>query len=241
MLKVSVIPIASGARLPARPATAVLSTTVTRKNASTASMMKPATGVIVSDTPARARSCASVGGAEAGGDTAEQGSRQERTSDASNELASNIANGVDRIDGASGEHADCDRRVHVPARHRTVCKGESHDGQTMGQSNRSHTGQADTIADHAAVPAPMNTNENVPMNSASRYGIDRSARSGLRQAKPGWLRDSRWRARAPPAMEASTLTPRPAPRPGPSLRYPCGSRRRCHSPGRRDRNARPDA
>jgi hypothetical protein len=78
----------------------------------------------------------------------------------------------------------------------------------MGQSNRSHTGQADTIADHAAVPAPMNTNENVPMTSAMsfvtvwldvvdpRYGIDRSARSGLRQAKPGWLRDSRWRARA---------------------------------------------
>src|SRR5216683_1514675 len=44
MLKVSVIPIASGARLPARPATAVLSTTVTRKKASTASIMKPASG-----------------------------------------------------------------------------------------------------------------------------------------------------------------------------------------------------
>src|SRR5260221_1702056 len=47
MLKVSVIPIASGARLPARPATAVLSTTVTRKKASKASIMKPASGVIV--------------------------------------------------------------------------------------------------------------------------------------------------------------------------------------------------
>ena len=36
------MPIASGARLPARPATAVLSTTVTRKKASTASITKPA-------------------------------------------------------------------------------------------------------------------------------------------------------------------------------------------------------
>ena len=59
-----------------------------------------------------------------------------------------IANGVDRIHGASGEHADCNRRVHVPARHRAVCKREGHDGQAMGKSNRGHTGQADTIADH---------------------------------------------------------------------------------------------
>src|ERR1700676_5481815 len=61
MLRVSVIPIASGARLPARPATAVLSTTVTRKKASTASITKPAAGVTVMVVAPRARPCASAG------------------------------------------------------------------------------------------------------------------------------------------------------------------------------------
>src|ERR1700676_5557130 len=61
MLSVRVIPIASGARLLARPATAVLSTTVTRKKPSTASIMKPAAGVIVRVVAPRARFCASAG------------------------------------------------------------------------------------------------------------------------------------------------------------------------------------
>src|SRR5947199_9303685 len=51
----------------------------------------------------------------------------------------------------------------------------------------------------AAAPAPMNTNAKVPMNSTrslgairldivnSRHEIDRSARSGLRQATIRWL------------------------------------------------------
>src|SRR6202040_642487 len=45
----------------ARPATAVLSTTVTRKKASTASTTKPIAGVIVTGAPARTRPCASSG------------------------------------------------------------------------------------------------------------------------------------------------------------------------------------
>src|SRR5438132_10890913 len=61
----------------------------------------------------------------------------------------------------------------------------------------------------AAMPAPMNTNEKVPMNSArslvairldivdSRDQMDCSARSGLRQDM--LLRDGRRHARAPPA------------------------------------------
>lgn len=61
MLKVKVIPIASGATLPARPATAVLSTTVTKKKPSTASTMKPAAGVIVRVVAPKARFCASAG------------------------------------------------------------------------------------------------------------------------------------------------------------------------------------
>jgi hypothetical protein len=55
ILKVSVLPIASGARLPARPATAVLRTTVTRKKEGTASITKPAAGVIVRKVLPRAR------------------------------------------------------------------------------------------------------------------------------------------------------------------------------------------
>src|SRR4030081_2897019 len=47
MLKGNVLSIASGARLPARPATAVLSTIVIRKKASTGSMTKPAPRGIV--------------------------------------------------------------------------------------------------------------------------------------------------------------------------------------------------
>src|SRR3984893_8000816 len=47
MLNTNVRPIATGTRWAARPATAVLSTTVTRKKASTASTAKPIAGVIV--------------------------------------------------------------------------------------------------------------------------------------------------------------------------------------------------
>ena len=61
MLKTKVRPIATGARWAARPATAVLSTTVTRKKASTASTMKPIAGVIVTGAPPRTRPCASSG------------------------------------------------------------------------------------------------------------------------------------------------------------------------------------
>src|SRR5258708_1832041 len=66
MLKTKVRPIATGARWAARPATAVLSTTVTRKKASTASTMKPIAGVIVTGVPAGLG-----GGDRAGGEPAE--------------------------------------------------------------------------------------------------------------------------------------------------------------------------
>src|SRR5882757_9778140 len=71
----------------------------------------------------------------------------------------------------------------------------------------------------AAAPAPMNTNEQVPMNSARSLGairldivdsideIDRSARSDQRQGTIFWLRDGRRRGKAPPAAEASRPTP----------------------------------
>src|SRR5882672_9732623 len=65
----------------------------------------------------------------------------------------------------------------------------------------------------AAVPAPMNTKEKVPMNSARSLGairldivdstdeIDRSARSGLRQETIRWLvGGGRRHGRAPPAV-----------------------------------------
>src|SRR5712671_4418241 len=51
MLRTKVRPIATGARWAARPATAVLSTTVMRKKASTASIAKPLAGVVVTVVP----------------------------------------------------------------------------------------------------------------------------------------------------------------------------------------------
>src|SRR3981189_3650212 len=68
----------------------------------------------------------------------------------------------------------------------------------------------------AAAPAPMKTNERVPMNSARSFDvirldivlssdkIDCSARSGVRQAVR-WLGGGRRHGRAPPAGEASGL------------------------------------
>src|SRR6202022_3864768 len=69
----------------------------------------------------------------------------------------------------------------------------------------------------AAAPAPMNTNEKVPMNSARSLGairldivlsrdvIDRSARSRLHQGTIRWLGGGRRHGREPPAGEASGL------------------------------------
>src|SRR3984885_7935626 len=61
MLRATVIPIAIGARLPALRATAVVSTTMTRKKASTASITNPASGVIVSVVAPRTTPRASSG------------------------------------------------------------------------------------------------------------------------------------------------------------------------------------
>src|SRR5258708_16121310 len=69
----------------------------------------------------------------------------------------------------------------------------------------------------AAAPAPMNTNEKVPMNSARSFGairldivdsrdeIDCSARSGLRQGTMCWIERPAARDMGPPAGEASAL------------------------------------
>ncbi len=150
MLSVSVIPIASGARLPARPATAVLSTAVTRKKASTASITNPAAGVIVTVVAPSSEIVRELRRTESGGRPAENGPQQQRAGDAANELAHDIADRVADADGAGGEHADGDRRVHVTSRNAAVGKGEDHDGQAVSEGNRGDTVQTGAVADHGA-------------------------------------------------------------------------------------------
>src|ERR1700676_2802680 len=87
----------------------------------------------------------------------------------------------------------------------------------------------------AAAPAPMNTNEKVPMNSArslgairldivlSRDEIDRPARSDLRQATIGWLGVADGTgARRRPAKRAGLLR-------GDHLRFKVGTQRLRHA------------
>ena len=148
MLSVSVIPIANGARLPARPATAVLSTTVTRKKPSRASIMKPAAGVIVRDVAPRTRLCASAGVPRPVSGSPKYCPQQQRTGDTANELTDDVADRLTDADRAGDEDADSDGGVHVAARNGAVGEGEGHDGQTVGERNRDDAGQADTIADH---------------------------------------------------------------------------------------------
>ena len=147
MLKVTVIPMANGARLPARPATAVLSTTVTRKKASTASIIKPAAGVMVSAIPPRARLCASAGVPRPEA-APRKNSQQKRAGDTSDELTDHIANGFGRIHGARGEDPNGHGGIDMSARDGTVGEGEGHNGQAMGQRDRGNAGKADALADH---------------------------------------------------------------------------------------------
>ena len=96
----------------------------------------------------RARSCASVGRAEAGGGAAQYRRQAERAGDTANELTDDIADRLASAHRAGGEHADGDGGVKMPARHGAVGEGEDHDGQAVGERNRDDTGQADTVADH---------------------------------------------------------------------------------------------
>jgi hypothetical protein len=145
ILKVSVIPIASGARLLARPATAVLSTTVTGKKPSTASIVKPAAGVIVRVVVPRARFCASAGVPRPVSAPPQHGRQEDRADNTANELTDDIADRLADAHRAGGEHTDTDRGVKMPARLR---EGEGHDGQAVGERNRDDTGPAHTFADH---------------------------------------------------------------------------------------------
>ena len=148
ILKVSVIPIASGARLLARPPPAVLSTTVTGKKPSTASIMKPAAGVTVRVVAPRARFCASAGVPRPVSAPPQHGRQEDRADNTANELTDDIADRLADAHRAGGEHTDSDRGVKMPARHGAVGEGEGHDGQAVRERNRDDTGHADTFADH---------------------------------------------------------------------------------------------
>ena len=199
MLSVSVIPIASGARLPARPATAVLSTTVTRKKPSKASIMKPASGVTVMVVVPESEAVRECGQTKARGGPAQNGPQQQRAGDAADELADDVANRLANAHRAGGEHADRDSGIHVPARHGAVGEGEGHDGEPWAKAIAAIPGRPTPLPTTAAAPAPMNTKAKVPMNSARSFGairldivdsrdeIDRLARSGLRRGTMRWF------------------------------------------------------
>src|SRR5205823_6201050 len=117
MLRVRVIPIANGARMPARPATTVLSTTVTRKK-----------GEHGLDDEAGPRGDREGRGtqsevlcerrrAEAGRRTAQHGPQQQRADDTANELTDDITSRIADTHGAGGEHAHSDGGVKMAARH----------------------------------------------------------------------------------------------------------------------------
>jgi hypothetical protein len=105
--------------LPARPATAVLSTILTRKKASTASITKPAKGVIVTLVTPTGEVVRERGRAEAAGRrTVQHGPQQVRGDDCSNELAHDVAGRLAGAHCACSEHADSDGWIHMPTRGR---------------------------------------------------------------------------------------------------------------------------
>src|SRR5712671_1769741 len=136
MLKTKVRPIATGARWAARPATAVLSTTVTRKKASTASTMKPIAGVIVTGAPPRTRPCASSGVPRP---ATQHDPQQQRCGDSAGDLADDVAGRLGGGDGADSEDADGHGRVHMPSRYTAIGADEDHQGEAVGEGNRGDT------------------------------------------------------------------------------------------------------
>jgi len=111
MLRVNVIPIASGARLPARPATAVLSTTVTRKKSEHGLDHEAGPRVDCKGRGAESEVVRECRHAEARGGTTQNGLQQQRASDTSNELADDVAKRLAGTHCAGSEHAHSDRGV----------------------------------------------------------------------------------------------------------------------------------
>src|ERR1700744_1325316 len=173
ILRVSVIPIASGARLPARPATAVPSTTVTRKKASMASIMKPASGVIVTVVVPRARPCASAG------------------------MPSPVAAPPRTVRNASAPatpprswlmmYPTASPRPIAPAASTPIVtagfmwppdtepyvKAKAMMARPWAKAIAAIPGRPTPLPITAAAPAPMNTKAKVPMNSAPSFGAIR--------------------------------------------------------------------
>jgi len=98
------------------PATAVLSTTVTRKKASTASTMNPIAGVIVTGAPPRTRPCASSACRDRWPAT-QHDPQQQRCGDSAGDLADDVAGRLGGGDGADSEDADGHGRFICPPIH----------------------------------------------------------------------------------------------------------------------------
>ena len=140
--KVTVIPIAIGARLPALLAIAVLSTTITRKKPSTASITNPGLGRDREGRCAKSDALRELGPPEPGGDAAQHRPQKERGGDAGHELADDVGDRFAQRHRPSGQHAHGDRRIEVGPGQIAVGEGEDHDGQAVGKSDGGDAAEA---------------------------------------------------------------------------------------------------